>query len=70
MPNSLRCRIKKLGYQGKLSDKDVERIIKGLDTSDAIENIRAEIAENGNSDINTKYVLYVIDKHISGKENE
>lgn len=30
MPNSLRCKVKKLGYKGLLSDKDVERICKAL----------------------------------------
>ena len=34
-----------------------------------IEGIKGEIAENGNSDINTQTVLTIIDKHM-GKENE
>ena len=29
-----------------------------------LQEIRQEIAENGNSDINTQVVLYIIDKHI------
>lgn len=33
MPNSLKCKIKKLGYKGLLFEKDVERIIKALSQS-------------------------------------
>ena len=32
-------------------------------TTNIIEQIRAEIAENGNSDINTQTVLHIIDKY-------
>ena len=35
-----------------------------------LEKIRAEIAENGNSDINTQTVLSIIDKHIKEINNE
>ena len=34
MPNSLRVRLKKLHYQGILSDKDLERLLRALDLAD------------------------------------
>ena len=35
-------------------------------TSDMIEQMREEIAVNGNSDINTRTVLAIIDKYTNG----
>lgn len=44
MPNSLRCRIKKLCYQGIIiTDKDCDRLITALDNEDVLDKIRAEI---------------------------
>ena len=34
MPNSLRCKLKKLKHQGLLTDKDCERLITALDKAD------------------------------------
>lgn len=34
MPNSLRTRIKKLAYQGVISDKDKDRIVNALDMAE------------------------------------
>ena len=38
MPNSLRCKIKKLNHKGLLSDKDRDRLISALDTEDKSAN--------------------------------
>ncbi len=38
MPNSLRKRIRKLAYQNKISDKDLERIINALDKATELES--------------------------------
>lgn len=39
MPNSLRCRIKKLCHQGIINEKDRDRIINGLDNMDTLYKI-------------------------------
>ena len=45
MPNSLKCRLKKLAYQGLLSEKDLSRIYTDNDVVAELEKIRAEIEE-------------------------
>ena len=43
MPNSLRCKLKKLKHQNILSDKDCERLISALDKADVLDNIETAI---------------------------
>lgn len=40
-----------------------EFAIEALEQTDVLDKVRAEIAENGNSDINTQSVLAIIDKY-------
>lgn len=79
MSHSLRCRLKGLCYKKILTDREVARLCKALDTADAIEDIKAEIEQRiemfvsagdfGNA-VTVRSILRIIDKHISGKENE
>lgn len=39
MSNSLRCKIKKWCYQGKITEKERDRLIQGLDDTDRIKKI-------------------------------
>ena len=39
-------------------------LMRGTPLDGVLQEIRQEIAENGNSDINTQVVLHIIDKHI------
>lgn len=39
MPNSLRCKIKKWCYQGKITEKERDRLIQGLNDTDRIKKI-------------------------------
>ena len=45
MPNSLKCRLKKLEHQGLLSEKDLSRIYTDNDVTEELEKIKAEINE-------------------------
>lgn len=42
MPHSLRSKIKKLRYEGIITDKDCDRLCKALDNEECLEKIRAE----------------------------
>ena len=44
MPYSLRTKLKHLAYKCELTEKECERLIKALDTVDAVEKIKAEEA--------------------------
>ena len=58
-------------FSGKISatsEEDIQAYINATPTICDIEQIRAEVAENGNSDINTQTVLRIIDKHTKGAE--
>ncbi len=43
MPKSLRCKIKKLCYNGTLTEKECDRILKALEQEDVIGKIREEV---------------------------
>lgn len=45
MPNSLRCKLKKLKHQGLLTDKDCERLINALDKADILDEIEEAISK-------------------------
>lgn len=47
MPKSLRCKIKHLCYNGTLTERERDRILKALDREDVLDKISAEIAEYG-----------------------
>jgi hypothetical protein len=77
MPNSLKCRLKKLAYQGLLSEKDLSRIYTDNDVVAELEKIRAEIEEliqhcDTDYDFDEIYgirqAIKIIDKHIKEKE--
>lgn len=53
MPHSLRCKIKKWCYQGKITEKERDRLIQGLDASDNIKKIQSEIENLKESYTNT-----------------
>lgn len=42
MPYNLRTKLKHLAHKCELTDKECERLIKALDTVDAVEEIKAE----------------------------
>lgn len=79
MPYSLRTKLKHLAHKCELTDKECEKLIKALDTVDAVEEIKAEIqkARNSVNAGNEEFFIGVlwgidtiseiIDKHI-GKE--
>ena len=75
MPHSLRVRLKNLNYKGLLTDRELNRLVNALDTVDSIEDIKAEISRKANSGQWSEATIYgmqkalaIIDKHISGKE--
>lgn len=47
MPKSLRNKVKHLCYNGTLTERECDRILKALDQEDVLDKIRAEIAEYG-----------------------
>ena len=47
MPNSLKCRLKKLEFQGLLSKKDLSRIYTDNDVIEELEHLKAVIRFNG-----------------------
>ena len=80
MPHSLRAKLSGLRYKKIITDKEYERLKKGLDTVDNLEKIRTEIKEiiklyEGSCDqeLGTKWgfegALEIINKHIE-KEKE
>ena len=60
MPKSLRCKIKKLCYNGALTEKDRDRILKALDQEEARSssneffNFDAPMVKNSEA-VNSKY---------------
>ena len=80
MPNSLKCRLKRLARQGLLSEKDLSRIYTDNDVVEELEKIWEEI--RALPDINPDYqmdrtihisrygVQEIIDKHISELKGE
>ena len=74
MPNSLRVRLKNLWRNGILSDKDFERLCKGLDNENVLDKIKAEIEKSkkfaidcdGESDLGI--ALEIIDKYKTESE--
>lgn len=70
MPYSLRTKLKHLAHKCELTDKECERLIKALDTVDAVEEIKAEIKHLHDWAFNREEVIKIIDEHISGKEQE
>ena len=83
MPYSLRTKLKHLACERDITVKECERLIKALDTVDAVEEIKAEIqkARNSVNAGNEEFFIGVlwwgidtiseiIDKHMSGKEQE
>ena len=75
MPHSLRVRIKNLARNNVISDKDCQRLCYALDMENVLEDIKAEI-ENiryhyvGVPILKVSEVLEILDKYISGKEQE
>ena len=77
MPNSLKCRLKKLAYQGLLSEKDLSRIYTDNDVITELEKIKAEVKEHiiftdkfGMDFICEPRVEEIIDNHISELKGE
>lgn len=79
MPYSLRTKLKHLVCERDITVKECERLIKALDTVDAVEEIKAEIKLLPNANpsywnrcdvVDREEVLELIDKHIRGKETD
>ena len=70
MPYSLRTKLKHLARERDITVKECERLIKALDTVDAVEEIKAEIKHLHDWAFNREEVIKIIDEHISRKEQE
>ena len=64
MSHSLRCRLKGLCYKKIITDRECERLCKALDVVDAVEDIKAEIAEviDYRNEL-FEDIMEIIDKH-------
>lgn len=69
MPYSLRTKLKHLACERDITVKECERLIKALDTVDAIEEIKAEIKHLHDWAFDREEVMKLIDKHLE-KEQE
>ena len=69
MPYSLRTKLKHLACERDITVKECERLIKALDTVDAVEEIKAEIKHLHDWAFNREEVIKIIDEHIE-KEQE
>ena len=49
--------------------EDIQAFTMAIRSLEAWEKVKEEIVENGNSDINTQTVLFVIDKHLKEVEH-
>lgn len=77
MPNSLKCRLKKLAHQGLLNEKDILRLYTDKDVIKEFENIKSKLQDKVNEEyipytggytsktINWSDVLQILDKRIS-----
>lgn len=69
MPYSLRTKLKHLACERDITVKECERLIKSLDTVDAVEEIKAEIKHLHDWAFNREEVIKIIDEHLE-KEQE
>lgn len=67
MPNSLKCRLKKLAYQGLLSEKDLSRLCTDNDVVDELEKIKRKLILklSEHFDFGIEEALNVIDEELS-----
>lgn len=74
MPNSLKSRLKKLKYQGLLSEKDLSRIYTDNDMVEELEEIKAELENPKAISMDffdgLAYAEEIIDKHIAELKGE
>lgn len=71
MPYSLRTKLKHLACERDITVKECERLIKALDTVDAVEEIKAEIKHLHDWAFNREEVMKLIDEHIErSRRNE
>lgn len=81
MPNSLKCRLKKLAHQGLLSENDLSRIYTDNDVITELEKIKAEFEEiqllrdnpyNNETEysVSMEELRELFDKHISELKGE
>lgn len=77
MPNSLKCRLKKLKHQGLLSEKDLSRIYTDNDVTEELEKIKAEIEEDKKLYSYNEHIqkghsncIDIVNSHISELEGE
>lgn len=68
MPNSLKCRLKKLAHQGLLSENDLSRIYTDNDVITELEKIKAEFEDK--ILLNQTVAIQIIDKHIAELKGE
>ena len=64
MPYSLRTKLKHLACERDITVKECERLIKSLDTVDAVEEIKAEIKHLHDWAFNREEVIKIIDEHL------
>ena len=74
MPNSLKCRLKKLAYQGLLSEKDLSRIYTDNDVVEELVKIKSEIVElekkMGQGIFTVELASEIVNDHISELKGE
>lgn len=72
MPNSLKCKIKHLCYNGTITERERDRILKALEQESILTKIRAEIEQyidkeklrfGGQFDSGLNLALKIIDKY-------
>ena len=74
MPNSLKCRLKKLEFQGLLSEKDLSRIYTDNDVVEELVKIKSEIVElekkMGQGIFTVELASEIVNDHISELKGE
>lgn len=71
MPNSLKCRLKRLVNKGLISEKDLSRIYTDNDVVEELEQIKAEIEEmRSKQNCSCSDCLDILDNHIKELKGE
>ena len=61
MPNSLKCKIKHLCYNGTIKERERDRILKALEQQDVLDKIRTEIDTQEKWLLQAGYNAYNVD---------
>lgn len=64
MPVSLLSKVKHLCYNGTLKEEERNRLLQGLESLEAWEKVKAEIASLKGDNFANSYYIKIIDKHL------